>query len=219
MNVVPHEHAAERGGAVGHRLGEANHVGDDAITLGGESIPQPAKAGDDLIEDEEDAMSAGDLAQTLEIALRAREHASGAEHRLDDDGCDRACAIERHDAGEAVGEVGADLRLATRIRQSRARVGRGEPVDLEQRLEQIAVLWDAADRGATDAGTVIATLEADEAGARALPGKLVKSERDLERGVDGLGAGIAVEHMAEVARGECGKLRGEAKRCHVTELK
>jgi len=44
---------------------------------------------------------------------------------------------------------------------------------LEQWLEQIAVLRDAADRGATEAGTVIATLEADEPGARALPGKLV----------------------------------------------
>jgi hypothetical protein len=135
-------------------------------------------------------MSAGDLTQTLEITLRTREHASEAEHRLDDDGSDRRGPVERHDAGEAVGEVGADLRLATRIRLSRTRIGRGEAVDREQRLEQIAVLRDAADRGAAEAGTVITAFVADEAGARALPGKLTISERDLERGVDGLGARV-----------------------------
>ena len=65
---------------------------------------------------------------------------------------------------------------------------------------------------------MIAAFVADEAGARALPGKLMISERDLERGVDGLGARVAEEHMVEVAR-ECGKLRGEAKRRRVAELK
>lgn len=66
---------------------------------------------------------------------------------------------------------------------------------------------------------MIAAFVADEAGARALPGKLMISERDLERGVDGLGARVAEEHMVEVARGERGKLRGEAKRRRVAELK
>jgi hypothetical protein len=87
------------GAAVGHALGEADHVGDDAVALGGEGVAEPAEAGDHLIEDEQDVMRPGDLAQALEIALRACEHAGRARHRLDDDGGDGGALLEREDGG------------------------------------------------------------------------------------------------------------------------
>jgi hypothetical protein len=62
-------------GAVGHGLGEADHVGNDAVALGGEGIAEAAEARDHLIEDEEDAVRPGDVTQTLEITLRTCEHA------------------------------------------------------------------------------------------------------------------------------------------------
>jgi hypothetical protein len=61
-------------------------------------------------------------------------------------------------------------------------------VHVEQRLEQIAVLRDGAERGAAEACAMVAPLPGDEPRARALSGKLVIGERNLERGIDRLGA-------------------------------
>ena len=76
----------------------------------------------------------------------------------------------------------------------------------EQRAEIFAVVDDAADRDAAEADAVIAALAADQPHARGLPAHVVIGERDLERGVDRLRAGIAEEHMVEVA----GRQRGDA---------
>jgi hypothetical protein len=75
VNVVPHQNAPKRGCPVCHGLGEADHVGDDAVALGGEGVAKAAEARNHFVQDEEDAVGAGDFLQTLEIALRAREHA------------------------------------------------------------------------------------------------------------------------------------------------
>src|SRR5882762_3498136 len=56
MNGVAHQHAAHRRGAIGDALGEGQHVRQHAIALGREGIAEPAIAGDDLVEDQEDAV-------------------------------------------------------------------------------------------------------------------------------------------------------------------
>jgi hypothetical protein len=61
-------------------------------------VAKPAEAGDHLVEDQENAVRAGDLAQALEIALGAREHAGRAGHRLDDHRGDRGGVLERSSA-------------------------------------------------------------------------------------------------------------------------
>ena len=63
------DHAAHRHGSGRHPLGEGDHVGLDAIALGGERRAETAEAGDDLVEDEQNAVFVADLAQALEIAL------------------------------------------------------------------------------------------------------------------------------------------------------
>ena len=78
----------------------------------------------------------------------------------------------------------------------------------EQRAEEFAVVDDAADRDAAEADAVIAALAADQARARAFAAHIVIGERDLERGVDRLRAGIAEEHVVEIA----GRQRGDAAR-------
>jgi len=80
MDLSAHQHATKGRGAVGHALGEADHVGHDLVALGGKRVAEPAEAGDDLIEDQQDAVGAGDLAQALKIALGAGEHAGRAGH-------------------------------------------------------------------------------------------------------------------------------------------
>ena len=49
---------------------------------------------------------------------------------------------------------------------------------------------------------MIAALAADQAGARALAARAVIGERDLERGIDRLGAGVGEEHVVEPGRRE-----------------
>ena len=82
----------------------------------------------------------------------------------------------------------------------------------EQRAEELAVGDDAADRDAAEADAVIAALAADQARARALPRARVIGERDLQRGVDRFRAGIAEEHVVEIARRQRRDARSRARR-------
>src|SRR5262245_40998135 len=96
----------------------------------------------------------------------------------------------------------APVRLALAEGLLLAAVGRRQVVDAgEQRAEEFAVVDDAADRDAAEADAVIAALAPDQAGARALAAHVVIGERDLERGVDRLRAGIAKEHLIQGAGG------------------
>ena len=108
-----------------------------------------------------------------EIALRRRQHAGRAGHRLDDHGCDGRGIVQRDDALEIVGEMRAPFRLALGEGLLLAIVGRRQVIDAgEQRAEEFAVVDDAADRNAAEADAVIAALTADQAGARALAAEL-----------------------------------------------
>ena len=51
--------------------------------------PARSKPGEDLVEDEQDAVAVADLADRREIAGRRHEDAVGAGHGLEDDGGDR----------------------------------------------------------------------------------------------------------------------------------
>jgi len=93
VDGVAHQHAAHRCGTVGDALGEGQHVRHHAVAFGGKGKAKPAKTGDDLVEDQEDAVLLGDLAQPLEIALRRRQHAGRSGHRLDDHGGDGIGAV------------------------------------------------------------------------------------------------------------------------------
>ncbi len=56
VDALAHHHARHRHRAVGDALGEGDHVGDDAVALGGEGVAEAAEAGDDLVEDQQDAV-------------------------------------------------------------------------------------------------------------------------------------------------------------------
>ena len=112
VDAVAHDHAAHRHAAGGDALGEGDHVGHDAVALGGKGMAEPAEAGDDLVEDQQDAVLVADRAQPRQIALGRRQHGGRARHRLDDHGGDGGVAVQRHDALELVGEMRAPFRLA-----------------------------------------------------------------------------------------------------------
>ena len=76
--MFAHQHRAHRHGGVGEALGERHDIGHDAETLGGEAVAEAAESGDDLVENQQDTVRTGDLAETLEIALGRQNAAGGA---------------------------------------------------------------------------------------------------------------------------------------------
>ena len=88
----------------------------------------------------------------------------------------------------------------------------------QQRAEHLAVADDAADGGAAKADAVIAALAADQADAAALAVDLVIGERDLERGVGRLRAGIAEEHVVEACGRQFRDAAGEFEGLRDAEL-
>ena len=150
-------------------------------------MAEPAEAGDDLVEDQEDAVLGRDGAQLLEVALGRRQDAGRARHRLDDDGGDGRGIVQVDEAGQLVGQVRAPLRLALGEGLLGAVVGRLEVVDARQHVAELLAVGDhAADRDAAEADAVIAALAADEARARALAAGLVVAESNFQRRVDRL---------------------------------
>ena len=122
---------------------------------------ESAEAGDDFVEDEQDAVAVADLANALEIALRRNEHAGRTGDGLDDDRGDRVDApcfativLER------VGELGAVRRLSARERVAREVVRVRQMIDGRQQLrrELLAIRLDAADGDAAESNAVIAAL-------------------------------------------------------------
>ena len=209
VDALAHDHAAHRHRGRRDALGEGDHVRRHAVALGREGVTEPPEAGDDLVEDQENAVLVADGAQPLQIALGRGEHAGRAGHRLDDDGGDGRGVVQRDDALELVGEMRAPVGLALAEGLVLAAVGRRQVIDAgQQRAEEFAVVDDAADRDAAEADTVVAALAPDQAGAPAFAAHVVVGERDLERGVDRLRARIAEEHVIEIG----GRKRGDAAR-------
>ena len=181
--------------------------------------PETAEAGDDLVENQQDAVLGADLAQALQVALGRRQHAGRTGHRLDDDGGDGRGVVQRHQALEIVGQMGAPLGFATGEGLFLAVIGVRQVIDAGQHgAEPLAVGDHAADRDAAEVHAMIAALAADQAGAAAFAAGALIGERDLQRGVGGFRAGVAEEGIVEVARRHGGKPGGEFEHLGVAEL-
>jgi hypothetical protein len=88
----------------------------------------------------------------------------------------------------------------------------------EGRAEHLAVARDAAHRHAAEAHAVVALLAADEHVAVALAARAVVGQRHLHRGVGGLAARVAEQHLVEVARGQRGNALGGLEGAVVADL-
>jgi hypothetical protein len=184
---------------LGESLGGGHHVRLDVEIVDSERRRQAAEAGDDFVEDQQDAVLGANLAQALQVALGRDQHAGRSRHRFDDDGGDGRGVVQRDDAFQLVGQFGAVFRLAARVRILRQVVRVRQVVDArQQRAEGLAVVADAAHRQAAEADPVVAALAPDQAGASALAARLVVGQRDLQRGIDGFRAGVGIEHLAEL---------------------
>src|SRR5688572_28471274 len=88
----------------------------------------------------------------------------------------------------------------------------------DARTEHLLVRGDAADRHAAEVDAVVAALAADQAVAPRLAARALVGERDLERGVGGLGARVAEENAREPRRRDAREPLGELERGRVAHL-
>ena len=162
INSFARDDAAHGHRAGGDALGEGDHVGRHAVTLGGERVAEPAEAGDHFVEDQQNAVAVADRAQAFQVAFGRRQHAGRAGHRLDDDGGDGGSVMQRDQAFEIVGQMRAPVRLAFGEGLVLAVIGRRQMIDAgQQRAKMLAVGDNAADRNTAKTDAVIAALATD----------------------------------------------------------
>ena len=198
--LVADRHRPHRHRAVGEPLGQRDHVRQQVEVRRRKRRPQPAEAGDHLVEDQQDAVRGGDLPQPLQIAERRHQHAGGAGHRLHDHRGDRLRAVQGDQVQQEVGALGAVRRLPAGKGVAFRVVGVRQVVDAgQQRPVRRAVGADSPHGHPAEADAVIGALAADQAGAARLSAPAMIGERDLQRGIDRLRPGVDEERMAQIA--------------------
>ena len=188
--------------------------------VGAERRARSPEAGDDLVEDEKDAVAVADVAQPLEVPDGRNEDAGRSGDWFDDHRGDRVRPAIANDLLERVGELRAVARLAARERVGGEIVRVGEMVDRGGKLgrELAAVRLDAADGDAAEAHAMVAARPSDEPHALRLTLGLPVGEGDLERRIDGLGARVAEENVFEVGGEHRGELLRELERQRMAHL-
>src|SRR3990170_3833366 len=214
-----HEHRAHRNSAVGYAFRRRDDVGRDAEIIGAERRAKSPKGGDDLIEDEQDVVLGTDRGEALQVTFGRDENAGRAGDGLDDDGGDGRGVVQRHETLEIVGKLGAMLGLAAAEGVAVPVVGVANMVDAgEKGAEPLAVVGDAADRGAAEIDAVIAALATDQADFRRIAFCPVIGERHLQRGLDGLRTRVGKEHVVEARWGDIDELRGALEGPRMAQL-
>ena len=185
--------------AAGERLSDDEQVGLHALVVGREPLAGAAEAGEDLVEDEEDAAGAGHFAEPGEPAFGRQVEAAADLDGLDDDGGDVAGA--RGGGGEQVVEVGeaalaaAGMGVAERAGAAggvgQAQVA-GADAGGEGEAEAVAV---ATHREGAVRESVVAVVEAEHAGAAG------GDDGGLDGRLDGVGAVAAEDGVLQPAGG------------------
>ena len=180
VNTVRADHAAQRNHAIGHALGKVQHVRHHAVIVSTKVAAQAPKTGDDLVKNQQNAVSGADLAQSLQIAFRRQIPARTASHGLDNDGRDVARVMQRQDAiFQLQQEVFIPLGLgAVDVSVFDRVVNETHVVHTRQqsRTKHFAVGGNAAHAHAAEANPVVAALAAYKHIAMAFAARAVVSQ-------------------------------------------
>ena len=219
MDLLGGQHRPHRDHAIGQPLGAGDHVGHDVEIIGGKRRAQTAKASDDLIENQQDAMLARQFAQALQIALWRDQHAGRPRHGFDDHGGDRFGAMQRHDPFQLIGQIGPMLGLTPAKGVLGKLMRMGQMIDaVQKRAEELAVIDDAAHGNPAEIHPVIAALAPDQAGARALADSALIGDGDFQRGLDRFRSGIGEKHMLHRARRHIAQAVGQLESLGMAHL-
>ena len=132
MDLARHRDRSHWHRRVGQPLGQRDEVGRNPEAFGGGGGTEPAKAGDDLVEDQQDAVPGADLAQLFQIADRRDEHPGRSGKGFDDHRSDCLRPVERDDPLKLVGEMRTPGRLASAERHVGQAVGMRQMIDPAQ---------------------------------------------------------------------------------------
>ena len=163
VNVFAGQHCAHGLHAVGDLLGHVHDVGRHAKVLGAGVSPQAAKAGDDLVKNQQDVVGGANLAQALQVALGRNHHAGRARHGLHNHRRNVGRIVQRNQAQQIVGQLGAFFRHAAREGVA-GQLGVGQVVGFNALAKHFAVGHNAAHRDAAKVDAVVALFAPDQAG-------------------------------------------------------
>ena len=176
----------ERHRAAGNSLRKAHDVGRHARLFAGGECAGAAKAGHDLVGNEQGAGLAADLPQGAQNLRGIGQHAARAQQqRLDD---------QRGDIARSAGLAQSIQRVLLA-----SRMGERQAHDVEQQRFVGGIEHAArARRHRADRVTMIGVLQRDDAGAR-FARVAPEAERHFQRDFDGGRAAVGIEDMGEIA--------------------
>ena len=204
---VAGDHAAERGVARGHALGERDDVGLVTVTLRAEVVAEPAERADHLVGHQQHAVLVADLADPLEVPGRRREAAAGVLHRLEVHGGDRLGAFPLDGPVDLVGRppaeglqvVGDEIGRPVEVGVRHPDAARGH------RLERGLDRGQAGDRQCAHGRAVVGDLAADHLVPAWLADGLEVLLGQLPGRLHRLRAAGGEEHPVQVAGGQVGQ--------------
>ena len=173
--------------AVGYLLGHIHDVGRHAKRGRTGVGTHTAKAGDDLVKNQQDVVGSANLAQALQVAHRRHHNPCRTRHGLHDHRRNVGCVVQCNQLEQLIGQRGTGRRHAFVKRAGRGlRVG--QVVGLDTLAKRLAVGHNAAHGYATKVNTVVALLAANQAGLGAHALGTPVGPCHLQRGIGRLGA-------------------------------
>ena len=122
-----------------------------------------AEGGDDLVEDQQDAVSGAEFTQALQIARRRHDHPRRSGHRFDDHRGDAVRPVQLHHAHQVVGQMPTPLGLTAAEGAVLVIQGVAQVIDpLQLRTECPAVAPQTTDADAAETGSVVALVATDQ---------------------------------------------------------
>ena len=204
VNVVATNHATQWDHTIGYALGEIKHVRNHAIKIRTKIGSHAAKAGNDLIEYQQDAVLVANFAKSFEIAFGRHVPTRTSRDRFDHDGGDVARVVQRQQAllqfqqqvffplwFDAVNE-GVVHRIVNETEMIHARQKRS--------AEYFAVGRNTANTHAAEPGAVIATLPTNKNIAMPFAARAVVGKRNFHRRIGGFTAGVAKQYFIQITR-------------------
>ena len=225
VNLLLYHHATQRLRAVGDLLGKVQDVRRHAKGLGTGPGTAAAKAGNDLVKNQQNVVRCANLAQALQVAHRRNDHAGGTRKRLDDHRSNVAGIVQVDDVEQVVGQRRALPARAIGLGRGHAfeeRAHRGlgvrQVVGFHALAKQLAVAHNAAHRNAAKVHAVVTLDATNEAGFLAHALGAPVGAGHFQRRVGRLGARAREENMAQPRRHAFHHLVGQLERQRVAKL-
>src|SRR5688572_14371303 len=163
VDRIANKHRAHWDRTIRKSLRCRHDVWHDTEVISTERCTEPSEAGDDFIEDEQDAVLVADLSYSLQIAARRKDDSRRPLHGLDDHRCNGGSIMQSDEALQILREVRTPLRYTTRECVVFVIERMAQMVDARQQTsEELAVVHHAADRNTAEADAVITLLAADQ---------------------------------------------------------